>query len=399
MDSHHPIVIVGAGLGGLSLARVLHVNGIEAVVLELDAHDCARKQGGMLDIHDDSGRIAIRTADLDKEFSELILAGGEARRVLDKEANVWISSEGPGGRPEVERGELRQLLLDSLPENTVRWGAKVVDTTIGPEGRPEVTLADGSTIFSDVLVGADGTWSRVRRLLTAATPLYSGVTSVEGYLYDADRRHPQAAWAMGAGSLFAISHQRSLMGHREADSRLQFYAWMCVDEAWATRTDFANSDSAKRAVLEQYVDWASSLRSIISEADSELIARALYYLPIGHRWPRTPGVTLIGDAAHVMSPTGDGANLAMIDGSNLASAIAEHPGELEVALSVYESVMFDRAEGVARESAGIMDVLLRDTTAPKQMVELFAGLEGQPVPAVPLQDQFDGDELRLAYGT
>lgn len=125
--SHHPIAIIGAGLGGLTLASVLHAHGVEAAVFDLDSSPAARAQGGMLDIHEDSGQLALRAAGLHEEFRKRIMPGGEAVRVLDKDAVVRHAEDddGAGGRPEIDRGVLRDLLLGALPGGTVRWGAKV----------------------------------------------------------------------------------------------------------------------------------------------------------------------------------------------------------------------------------------------------------------------------------
>ncbi|MFI6444280.1 FAD-dependent oxidoreductase [Kitasatospora sp. NPDC050543] len=379
---HHPIAIIGAGLGGLTLARVLHVNGIEAAVHDLDAAPEARAQGGMLDIHEESGQIALRAAGLHEEFRALIHAGGEAVRILDRHAVVHLDEGGEvsGGRPEVERGELRALLLGALPGGTVRWGAKVTGARPLGEGRHEVTLADGATFTTDLLVGADGAWSRIRPLVSDATPRYTGVSMVEADLQDADTRHPGSAAVVGPGMLFALGEDSGLLAHREPDGSLHVYAALRVAEDWISGFDFAatkagggpGADAARAAVLERFAGWDGSLRALMADADGELTPRPIHALPVGHRWDRVPGVTLLGDAAHLMSPfAGEGANLAMLDGAELGRALAAHPGDTEAALAAYEQALFPRSEAAAAQSADNLVLCLR-ADAPQGLLDQFA---------------------------
>ena len=207
-----PVTIIGAGLGGLTLARVLHVHGIPATVYEAEASPAARAQGGMLDIHEYNGQLALKAAGLFEEFRRLIHQGGEATRVLDKHGAVLLDEpdDGSGGRPEVPRGELRRILLDSLPPGAVQWGRKVTGVRPLGGGRHEVTFADG-TDRDDQPPGRRGRGVVADPpLLSAAKPEYVGTSFIETYLYEADTRHPASAQAVGGGALLAL---RAGQGH------------------------------------------------------------------------------------------------------------------------------------------------------------------------------------------
>ncbi len=347
------VTIIGAGLSGLTLARVLHIHGLPVEVYEAEASPQARAQGGMLDIHDYNGQPALETAGLMEEFRAIVLEGRQAMRALSPDGAVLFekADDGTGGRPEAERADLRKMLLDSLPDGTVRWGRQVTGARRLGDGRHEVTFADGSTVITSLLIGADGAWSRVRPLVSASTPEYAGTSFVETYLFDADTRHPAAAKAVGSGSMFAPAPDKAITAHRERGDTLHAYVSLTKPLRWFDEIDFSDPAAAATRVAAEFEGWAPELTALISDTDTPPVLRPHYALPEGHRWERTTGVTLIGDAAHLMAPDGEGANWALCDGAELGKALAAHPDNAEAALDAYEQAMFTRMSQADDETA------------------------------------------------
>jgi len=369
-----PVTIVGAGLGGLTLARVLLVHGIPAAIYEAEPSAQARTQGGQLDIHEHNGQLALEAAGLTDKFRAIIHEGGAATRMLDSRGTVLLDEpdDGTGGRPEVLRGDLRRILVDSLPDETIQWGRKVTDVQSLGDGRYELTFADGPTVTTGLLVGADGAWSKIRSLLTDAKPSYVGTSFIETYLYDADERHSATAAAVGDGAMYALTPGKGIVAHREAGNILHTYVQLNRSAEWIAGIDFTDAAAATARVAAEFDGWVPELTALITDGETAPILREIYTLPDGHRWDRVPGVTLLGDAAHLMPPAGEGANLAMFDGAELGKAIATHPDDIEAALVTYEEAMFPRSESEYADAQEILDLCLGER-APFGLIDFLTG--------------------------
>lgn len=374
MTIHTPIAIIGAGLGGLVLARVLQVHGIAATVYEAEASAGSRSQGGMLDIHEHNGQLALKAAGLFEGFRGIIREGGQATRVVDLHGGILLDEpdNGSGGRPEVQRGDLRRLLLDSLPQGMVQWGRKLAAVRVG-DGRHELTFSDGATVTTHLVVGADGAWSKVRALLSDAKPAYVGTTYIETYLHDVDARHSASANLVGQGALLALAPGKGIVAHREAGGVVHTYVVLSKPKEWLNTLDFSDKYAATARVAREFEGWAKPLRALITDSDTELVPRVIHALPAGSRWQRVPGATLIGDAAHLAPPDGEGANFAMLDGAELAKALASRGADIEAALTEYEAAMFSRSAKAAVDAAHVHALCFQDENAPHGMLKFLTG--------------------------
>ncbi|MDX3313147.1 FAD-dependent oxidoreductase [Streptomyces sp. NPDC054884] len=338
------IAVVGGGPGGLTLARVLHRHDrpdtVTVTVLERDPAPDARPMGGTLDLHEGLGRLALDKAGLSAEFEALSRPEGQAMRILDPAGTVlrdWRPGPDDRANPEIDRGQLRDLLLGPLD---VQWGRGVTQVVPGTGDGVRVHFADGRQETFDLVVGADGAWSRVRPAVSPVTPHYTGVTTVETSLDDVDTRHPDLAGLIGDGSVAVYGVNRSLVAQRNSGGHVKVYAKFRAPLDRHTNLDTA--DAVRSSLLALFDGWAAPVLELLRRGTA-FVHRPLYALPVSHTWTHVPGVTLLGDAAHLMPPLGAGANLAMLEGAELAESIAAGPADLDTAVRAFEERMWTRA--------------------------------------------------------
>ena len=368
------IAIAGGGLGGLTLARILHRHGIEAVVYEREASRSARSQGGQLDLHPESGQRALDEAGLTVRFRSQARPEGEEHRILDPAGRTLVHHKPqPGsfaGRPEIDRSDLRDLLLDSLPGDTVAWGHRLVAAAPRPGGGWSLTFDGGQRADCDILIGADGARSAVRPLLIDTELSYVS-TLVELNVSDVERRHPDLAELAGPGNLWCVGANQILAAQRLGDGSLR------VGISLRAGDHQVDKYRSKPALLDLFAGWDPRLTALIEAADAEPVPRTVEAMPLDASWPSRPDVTLIGDAAHLMPPVGEGANQAMLDAAELAGRFAADPG---TAIRAYEREMFARIRPIAEMSARVQAMMLSPTAA-RDLVRFFTPRAAQPTPA------------------
>lgn len=358
------IAIIGGGPAGCSLARLLLQADIPVTIFEGEASPHVRGQGGTLDLHSATGLKVLKEAGLYDDFLKYARYDGEAFAMVDQNLKRYISVGGASattsrGRPEIDRIRLRQILLESLPPETIRWGCRLqsIDEDLF------LHFDHGVEREYDLIVGADGAWSKVRPLVSQARPIYSGIGGMHLLISDVEKRYPDLHKLVNRGSLFAFSSGKSIISQQIGDGALHVSAWSRRDESWIRDCahDVHNAEEVKKAILQEFEGWAEPLLKLTQVADdNDVTARSLYELPVGHRWTTRPGVTLIGDAAHLATPFGgEGVNVAMEDAFLLSRAViaaAQDPEPLQALpdqIKAFEEDMFRRGAAVqefAREN-------------------------------------------------
>ncbi|MEI5521685.1 NAD(P)/FAD-dependent oxidoreductase [Streptomyces brasiliscabiei] len=365
----HRIAVVGSGPAGLTFARVLHRHGHPAVVLERDPAPDARPPGGTLDLHEGLGQLALEKAGLLAEFEALSRPEGQAMRILDPDGTVlrdWRPGPDDRANPEIDRRHLRDLLLGPLD---VRWGQGVARVVPGTGDGVRIDFTDGRQETFDLVVGADGAWSRVRPALSPATPHYTGVTSVETSLDDVDTRHPGLARLIGDGSVAVYGVNRSLVAQRNSGGHVKVYAKFRAPLDWHESLDPADAEAVRSGLLALFDGWAAPVLDLLRHG-AAFVHRPFHALPVAHTWTHVPGVTLLGDAAHLMPPLGAGANLAMLDGAELAESLAvAAPGDPDDVVRAHEERMWSRAGRWARITTAGLDRLV--SPDPAEALALF----------------------------
>jgi 2-polyprenyl-6-methoxyphenol hydroxylase-like FAD-dependent oxidoreductase len=350
--AHASISVIGAGPGGLTCARILQQRGIAVTVYDRDPGPDARNQGGTLDLHADNGQIALREAGLLDEFFALARPEGQEMRQMDPTGRITahqVPAPDELFKPEIDRGQLRNLLLDSVQPGTVRWG-RALDTISGPaDGPRRLHFSDGTSIETDLVIGADGAFSRVRPAVSPAVPEYTGFSFLEAHFSDVENRHPEIAELVGPGSAHAADGERCLFAQRNSGNHIRVYIIQRVPADWTSTNGLTaeDTDGIRAALLDAYAHWSPRMRQIITDNEGPYVHRPILALPVPHTWEHNATVTLLGDAAHLMPPLGVGVNLAMLDASELALALA-NAATVDDAIHTYEKTMLPRSIETAK---------------------------------------------------
>lgn len=380
------IAIVGGGPGGLTLARLLQLKGVTVKVYERDENRDVRVQGATLDLHFESGLKALEGADLMEAFKANYRPGNDRYRVVDKNATIVYdehSKESTGDfgddffRPEIDRGPLRNILLDSLQPDTVVWDSHIISLE-NIDNTWKISLKNGNTAFADIVIGADGANSKIRPFVTPIKPFYSGVTYLVGNIPEAEKNAPKLHHLLNGAKVSALGDSKTIFLSAKGDGSLDFYIGWKADEDWAAESgiDFKNGKQVLEWFTTTFIGWDNIWLELFEHEQTDFIPRPLYGMPLDQYWETQPTVTLLGDAAHLLPPNGEGVNMAMLDALELSKILTnEEFTDLKSAINHYEKRMLER---FTEEGNGTLE-MTNWTYSPgglKKMVELLTQLPG-----------------------
>ena len=373
------IAIVGGGPGGLTLARLLQQSGVQVAVYERDQSRNARVQGSALDLHEDSGLAALEATGLTEAFWANHRSDLDRLRLTDANGTVLHDHHrrmsGPGKRPEIERGPLRDLLVDSLQPGTVQWDCKLESSEAQGE-QVLLRFANGQTSVADIAIGSDGANSRLRELVTPIRPQYVGVSLVEGIIPAARHATPELWELLGGSALIALGGERTIGMGTKPDGSVLLYAGLKTDDAAARQSleEASGPDERVRWFRANFREWSDLWEPLFKEAVS-MVWRPLLVCPMDQPWTPKPNVTLIGDAAHVMPPyAGEGVNMAMLDALVLSKFLLskDTPG---VAIAAYEAEMFSRMQSMTADTMANTEMFYAPDAC-ERVVALFRSFGG-----------------------
>ena len=352
------IAIVGGGPSGLTLARLLQLKGANVKVYERDLNKDARVQGSPLDMHEGSGSAALRKANLLDEFARNVLGGADKKIIVNERAEIVFSDHDTESaeehfRPEISRGALRKIFLESLQPGTVVWDSHFISMEKQNEGWL-LHFKNGLSAYADIVVASDGANSKIRPYITDIKAFYSGFTMVEINVYDAEKAAPHFYKLLNGGKIMAFGNEKCFLGGQKGNGGLGFYASFKPDETWAANSglDFSDKTQLLAWFKKEYNGWSSIWCELFENAAAPVIPRPIYCMPLDQTWETLPNITMLGDAAHVMPPfAGEGANMAMLDALELSECLTSDKfNTVQDAISLYEINMRKRAAMAARQS-------------------------------------------------
>ncbi|MDQ1099799.1 NAD(P)/FAD-dependent oxidoreductase [Chryseobacterium sp. SORGH_AS_1048] len=268
---HKKVAVIGAGPVGLTFARLLQQSGADISVYERDKDQHTRIKGGTLDIHHDYGQLALEKAGLLDEFYRYSRPTGE--RSVDQHGTLLLEDYPAEGhlydRPEIDRNDLRKMLLEHLDPGTVCWDRRLISLEQQSNGTFFLHFENGDTAYADLVVGANGGMSNVRKLVTDAIPQYTGTIVIQGEVRQPDFQCPEFKLLCGSGNMAANAECIFFFSQTKSDGALTYYISFRKPEHWIGESGINFNDRQETILFlsSLFVNWNQVYHELFKATD------------------------------------------------------------------------------------------------------------------------------------